>query len=868
MKPEHWQRIEEIFAAALDRPAAERERYVARVCGGDEELEREVRSLLESADSAGDYFAGLAGRAGIPPVDEANTDNLVGKRIGNYRLVGLLGRGGMGVVYLAERDDAQFEKRTALKLLPLGMDSEESRQRFHRERQILARLEHPGIARLLDGGVTEDGTPYYVMEYVEGTPIDRYCDAHRLTTSERLGLFLKVCDAVQHAHKNLVVHRDLKPGNILVTAGGDVRLLDFGIARLINREREGAGATFTQSARPMTLAYASPEQVRGEPITTASDVYSLGILLYRLLAGHNPYASPFSSPSDAERIICGEEPTRPSLRVLHEEEPPAVRGAVPRSAPAAVAEARGTTPQRLSRELAGDLDTIVLMALRKEPERRYASVSHFADDIRRYRQGLPVSACKDTLGYRASRFVRRNKIAVAAAAAFAVLTVALVGLALRFAVTTAAHSRAIARESRTTEQISALLVDLFRTADPVEGFGDTVRVRTVLDRGAEEIDTKLADEPEIRLRMMDVLGRVYGNLGLYEDEVALRERALDVQRQLHGAETAAVADALEDLALAHLRRRGFEAAETLYTATLTLRRSLGQDPLTVSSTLSGLALALRNLNQPDTAEVLIREVLAIRQEALGDEHHQTVEARLDLAFVLRGRGALDSAEALYGAVIPQLRALGDSGVRHMAQALNNLAYLRRAKGDYAEAEELYREAVTYARTWDSPPNQIILLSNLASVLELQGRYAETEEILVEEIRIAEEHWPEGNWRVGAAYGALGDFYLSRGDTLKAEAQHRRRVEVYVETLGPGHAWTGFAQAVLATCLTAMGRFEEAERLLLEGHATLRETSGEENSYTQDARARLVRLYEAWGKPGFAARYRTSAPPAADSAPPP
>jgi serine/threonine-protein kinase len=850
-RAERWQRIGEIFAAAMERPPAERGRYVAETCGGDAELQREVNSLLESADSAGDYFANLAGRAGIPPVEDAGFESQVGKRIGNYRLVGLLGRGGMGVVYLAERDDAQFEKRVALKLLPLGMDSDESRQRFRLERQILARLEHPGIARLLDGGVTEDGTPYYVMEYVAGTPIDGYCDAHRLTIDRRLDLFLKVCDAVQHAHKNLIVHRDLKPGNILVTPEGGVKLLDFGIARLLDRERESTGATFTRSARPMTLAYASPEQVRGEPITTASDVYSLGILLYRLLAGHNPYGASFTSPSEAERVICGEEPTRPSLRVLREEEPPHHGGAVPRSA----ADARATTAQRLSRQLSGDLDTIVLSALRKEPERRYASVSHFADDIRRYRQGLPVTARTDTLSYRASRFIRRNKPAVAAAASFAVLIVALVGLALRFAVTTAAQSRAIARESRTTEQISGLLVGLFQTADPVEGFGDTVRVRTILDRGAEDIDTKLADEPEIRLRMIDVLGQVYGNLGLYEEEVELREKALQVERQLHGRESAPAADALEALALAHLRRRGFEAAETLYTATLALRRSLGQDPLTVSSTLSGLALALRNLNRADTAEVLIREVLDIRQADLGDEHLETVEARLDLAFVLRGRGALDSAEALYGTVIPQLQALGDSGARHVPQALNNLAYLRREKGDYAEAERLYREALSYAQTWDSPPNQIILLSNLASVLELQGRYAETEEVLSETIQVAEAHWPNGNWRVGAAYGALGDFFLARGDTATAEAHHRRRVEIYVETLGTGHAWTGFAQAVLATCLTARQRFDEAERLLLDAYATLRETSGEQNSYTQDARARLVRLYEAWGKPELAARFR-------------
>lgn len=857
MKPERWHQVGEIFAAAVERTLEERERFVAEACGDDEELAREVGSLLIAADTAGDYFADLAGRAGIPAVDETDAENLVGKRIGNYRLASLLGRGGMGVVYLAERDDTQFEKQTALKLLPLGMDSEESRHRFLLERQILARLEHPGIARLLDGGVTEDGSPYYVMEYVEGTPIDAYCDERRLSVDERLELFLRVCEAVQHAHQNLVVHRDLKPSNIMVTEGGAVKLLDFGIARIIDREQAKDGTTFTRRARPMTVAYASPEQVKGQPITTASDVYSLGVLLYKLLTGYHPYASSFTSPTDAERTICEEAPTRPSVRVMHDGNLEGHLGTVGPTTPGEVAEARRTTMQRLSRELSGDLDTIMLMALRKEPERRYASVSHFAEDLNRYQKGLPVFAQKDTLRYRSSRFVRRNKVKVAVAAAFAVMVIALVGLGVRFAVTTATQSRILAQEAETTEQISALLVDLFKTADPTQAVGDTVRARTLLDRGAEEIAARLGDDPEVRSRMMGVLGEVYGNLGLFDRELDLREQALAVLRDTHGPQHADVADALEALALTQHKRRRFESAETLYAQAYEMRRRLGQDPLATSSALQGWAVMLRELANTDSAQVLIQKVVDIRRAALGDGAFKTAEAKLDLAYVLRAQDKLDSAQVVYEEVIAQLRVHGDSGARVMAPALNNLAYVYRVKGEYAEAERLYREALTYVREWGVPPEEILLLNNLAALLDIMGRYDEIEEVFLETLRVAEEHWPEGHWRTGSQNGALGDFYLNRGDTATAEPYHRRRVEIYTQTLGPGHAWTGFAQAALATCLTSMHRFEEAEGLLLEGYATLRATSGDDNSYTQDALRRLVTLYEAWGKLEQAEVYRGS-----------
>ena len=846
MTPERWEQIEGIFESALEQPAEVRERFVATASNGDEELGREVMSLLRSAESAGDYFADLADRAWVPQVAEAKVDGLQGRRIGKYRLVQLIGRGGMGAVYLAERDDQQFEMQTALKLLPVGLESEESRSRFLSERQILARLQHPSIAQLLDGGVTDDGTPYYVMEHVEGVPLDVYCDTRELAISERLEIFLQVCEAVQHAHQNLIVHRDLKPGNILVTEAGKVKLLDFGIARVLDPSQQGGAAlTETRRARPMTLAYASPEQVRGETVTTASDVYALGIILYKLLAGRHPHRLPFTSPTDAERTICEEQPALPSV---------ALRSSVVPTAEGA-GHSRQPSVRKLIRQISGDLDTIVMMALRKEPERRYASVVQFASDIRGYLAGLPVSAQKDTLRYRTSRFVRRNKAAVVLAVAFGMMLAALVGMALRFTVTSAAQSRAIARESQTTAQVSTFLIDLFKTADPVEGFGDTVRVRTILDRGAEYIDEALRDEPEIRARLTSVLGLVYGHMGLHDEALELHQQAVDLQFQLHGGAHLSVAEGLYQLAETQRSRRNFAAAESLYVAALDLRRRLDDDPVSVSDALRGLALNLRELGKVDSAEVLTREVLEIRTEVLGEAHLQTVAAHLDLAYVLRAKGELDSAEAIYLDVIPHVRTRGDSGRLLLGSAYNNLGFLYRAKKQFADAERWYREALPLERRRGREPNLFILLNNLAGVLYQQVKYVEAEEALRERLAVAEAHWPLGNWRIGNAHSSLGDLFMMLGDTAQAEPFVRRRVEIYAAALGPDHGWTAHAKAVLGSCLTGMHRYAEAERSLLEGYRSLLAGSGLEDRYTQDAVTRLVTLYEAWGRDGEAVRYQ-------------
>ena len=419
MTPERWAQIRQIFDGALERSEVDRAAYLRVVCARDDELRREVESLLASHDSAGDFLnkpaASLAGTtqtlisSGIdlqeyPP----------GHRVGAYELQKCIGRGGMGSVWLATRSDNEFKKQVAIKLVKRGMDTQEILRRFRLERQVLAGLTHPNIAALIDGGSTPDGLPYLVMEYVEGIRIDRYCEQHKSTITERLKLFGDVCAAVQYAHGNLVVHRDLKAGNILVTAEGIPKLLDFGIAKLIRTEFDTLAAAETRpELRPMTLDYASPEQVRGEAITTATDVYSLGVLLYKLLTEKSPYGLAARSDSSLRKAICEQEPLKPSAVVLTDEK--AVIPDATQKIDLTQEETREKARRRLQKKLAGDLDMIVLMALRKEPSRRYASVEQFSEDIRRYLAGRPVIARSDTFGYRAARFVRRNAVSVAAA---------------------------------------------------------------------------------------------------------------------------------------------------------------------------------------------------------------------------------------------------------------------------------------------------------------------------------------------------------------------------------------------------------------------------------------------------------------------
>jgi serine/threonine protein kinase len=435
---ERWAQIRQIFDAAIERPPQDRAAYLRTACARDDELRREVENLLESHDTSTDFLstpAAQLGQAMFVRGDSFRGDDAgdypKGYRVGPYEFERRIGRGGMGSVWLASRADHEFKKQVAIKMVRRGTDSQEILRRFRIERQLLAGLDHPNIARLIDGGSTPDGMPFLVMEYVQGTRIDQYCESRKLPISERLQLFRAVCSAVQYAHQNLVVHRDIKTGNILVTAGGVPKLLDFGIAKLLPGDSSAVDLSQTRPGlRPMTLDYASPEQVRGEPITTATDIYSLGVLLYKLLTGKMPYGGDVRSQTALWHAITEKEPLKPSTVVLMDE-----KTAVPEATQKleAVSETRDTARKRLRKKLAGDLDSIILKALRKEPHHRYASAEQFSEDIQRYLDGRPVIARIDTPGYRLVKSLKRNGEGVAAAFVIAAALISMAAVSQHYA---------------------------------------------------------------------------------------------------------------------------------------------------------------------------------------------------------------------------------------------------------------------------------------------------------------------------------------------------------------------------------------------------------------------------------------------------
>jgi serine/threonine protein kinase/tetratricopeptide (TPR) repeat protein len=428
MTAERWEQVKDLFAAAVEREGNLRAVFLDEACSGDGSLRAEVGELIASHELAGSFMEAAAFEPAMTAVSEDRLDALLGCRIGSYQIIREIGRGGMGAVYLAERVDEAYRKQVAIKVVKRGMDSETIVTGFRRERQILASLDHPNIARLLDGGTTTTGLPYFVMDYVEGLPLDVYCDTHKLSIGGRLELFRKVCSAVHYAHQHGVVHRDLKPGNILVTAAGVPQLLDFGIAKVLDPELWPATGG-TTIRRPLTPAYASPEQVRGNEMTRSSDIYSLGVTLYELLTGHRPYRLQSHTPQEIERVICEQLPEKPSTVVSRLEDAPlADDGSQTTTTLQSISDARGDQPDRLRQRLAGDLDNIVLMALRKEPERRYSTVEQLSEDIRRHLERLPIIARKATRTYRTTKFVERNRTSVITAAVSVAIVLTLIGL--------------------------------------------------------------------------------------------------------------------------------------------------------------------------------------------------------------------------------------------------------------------------------------------------------------------------------------------------------------------------------------------------------------------------------------------------------
>jgi serine/threonine-protein kinase len=776
----------------------------------------------------------------------------IGKRVGPYRLIRELGRGGMGVVYLAERADEEFKKRVAVKIIKRGMDTEEIVARFRHERQILASLDHPNIARLLDGGTTADGLPYFVMEHIEGQPIDDYCNTHKLTTNERLGLFRTVCAAVHYAHQNLVVHRDLKPTNILVTEDGTPKLLDFGIAKILNPEMFPETILPTRTwERPMTPAYASPEQVRGAVITTVSDVYSLGVVLYELLTGRRPYDFKSLAPHEIAKVVCETQPLRPSTAVRQ-----------PETAREDSANKPGVETnvesERLSRRLQGDLDNIVLMALRKEPQRRYASAEQLSEDIRRHLEGRTVIAREDTLGYRAEKFIKRNKAAVAAAAIFIVL---LAG----FAVTMWMQSVRVARERDRAElerdkaaRVSSFLVDLFKVNDPGESKGNAVTAREILDKGAEKIAEELKAQPETQATLMQTMGDAYQSLGLLDRALPLLDESVRLRRQANGANHPDTATGLQSLGELHVKRGEFDQAEPLFRESLDIRRRLyGDQHEAVADSLNSLGNLFYNKRDYKTAEPLLREAVAMQRKLRGSENALLALFQGNLAQALQDTGNLDEAEKLTRESLAIQRKLLGEVHPDVVSSLNNLAVILLKKRDLDGAEQTFRQLLDAGRKLYGEENHHVglYLANLGYVLSEKGNQAEAETLMRRALDVRRKTLPAGSPEIAHSCILLGRLLVAKGEAREAEPLLREAVGTFRRTFPPGNTMTADAESVLGECLTDLHRYDEAETLLTTSYKTIYDFKGNTTKLAQQALRRLIKLYEAKGQSEKAASFR-------------
>ena len=798
MDSERWQHIQSLFEAALEKDPSHRITFLEAACAEDVALYREVASLLESDQLVNSLVDGHAleslSYAGDTPAGEA----LEGRLVGPYRLVRRLGEGGMGVVYLAERADGQFTQQVALKLIKRGMDSERIVQRFLAERQILARLQHPNIARLLDGGMTEDGRPYFAMEYVDGVPILAYAREHGLSVPDRLLLFERVCDAVHHAHQHLIVHRDLKPGNILVTRAGELKLLDFGIARALEEDQE-TGTPLTEAGlRILTPEYAAPEQVRAGAVTTQTDVYALGVVLYELLAGVRPLKLSSHAPAEVEAVVCHQIPKRPSLTLLHDEQPNA---------------GYATAPAKIAAKLRGDLDTICLMALRKEPERRYGSAGDLRMDLERHRLGLPVAAQADTWRYRASKFSRRHRSMLIAGVVFLLLLAAVV---IAYTLQLSEARDAARREAEVAEEATRFMISLFDAANPHVARGDTLTAVDMLRDGAARIEAELADQPEVRARLLRAIGDAYHGLGLYFEADSAFVKALDLVEAQQGRESEEALYLLTEMANIRHSLSDFAAEDSLTQITLAIQQRLyGPESAPVAATLLQMASNKRSLGDFDTAIPLYERAVAINEKVLPPEDMELSWSINNYGWALHSSGRLEEAEVQYRkAEAIQRQYLGEDHP-DLAFTLNNLGGLYWTTGRFELGEPLVQESLEIRRKiyGEEHPETIQSLNNLAGLLFRKGDYAAAEPIYRLTVEVNTRMLGPRHRYVASGLGSLASVHREKGELEEAERLQRESLELYQELFGENHQNVAIAKSNLGTILRLRESYTEAEQLL-------------------------------------------------------
>ena len=802
MTSNEFEEIENAFQEALKLEGDARGAFLEVLERENPKIAHRVRNLLK-ADATNDTIAEPIA-ASLESLALETEDPWLEKRIGDWRLTKRIGAGGMGAVFFAERADEQYTQTAALKLMGAQLLDENAATRFRAERQILANLNHPNIAKLIDGGSTEDGLPYLVMEFVDGVRIDEYCDGKSLSLHDRLRLFQKLCTAVDYAHRKLVVHRDLKPSNMLVTEDGEPMLLDFGIAKLLESdEYDVTMAQMGEGARVMTPEYASPEQVRGEPVSVATDVYALGVLLFRLLTGHSPYGPSATTPREIESAILGIDPKKPSASITeyssYDEKTPTADD---------LSQMRSLSVERLRTALSGDLDTIILKCLQKESDRRYATARELAADIERYLENRPIHARADSWSYKAKKFLVRNAKPVFATTAVIVAAISLVSFyTLRLADERDKAELAAAE----AEEVSSFLINIFREADPHNAQGDPATAIELLQSAEEKIG-ELDDQPILQSRLVQIIGDTYTNLGELSKAIEL----LEWSRQVRQA-------------------------------------SFTEDPISHGRLLQDLAEAYRLSGELEAAERTMRECIIQFEIGLHATHPQVLYLNGRLAVILADQGRKSEALALLQEKLKQRLQQNPQHDRNSLDMYGNTAHMLVDLGRFKEAESTHLEVVRLSKEIDGPlhPNTLIRTYNFALMRMRQYRFAEAEETFDEVIAGAQEVWPKTHANISRWVGTRALVKANLGRFDEAFSDFSGALESLRENQGEASSSYLSRLRYYCTALTMAGRLDEAALALEDAIVLSARNSGEHSVLTNLLRIRLAEVRNHQGRPGEA-----------------
>ena len=825
MNQNDWKKLSQIFDMVLTLPPEGRTDYIKRVCGGDKELEHKIREMLARLEESDRFFEERLEKNEklIKELDsliadkDRDEDFYEGKTIGRWEILELIGHGGMGRVYKVQRVDESGIKQTgALKIIHKSLLTPTHMERFRLEQHILSGLQHPNISGFVDSGITADRVPYMVMEFVEGDTILEYCNNQRLTIEQRLQLFITVCKAIQYAHKSLIVHRDLKPENILVTREGRIKILDFGIAKLLDPDLYENSAIETQPGmRMLSLEYASPEQISGKVVTTSTDLYSLGVLLNKLLTGLHPFDLSNLSFKEVEKLVSEENPTPASKRFL---------GLTETDEKQRLADERGISPQEITKQISGDIDAIIYKALHKDPERRYASVEALVTDLERYQNNLPVYAQPDTFSYRAGKFVRRHKLGIAAVA---VIFLVLIG----GIVATMWQAEQARQNAREAEQVSAFLAQLFEGSDPNRSNDGSMTARELLDQGFERVQTELTDEPALQAQMLSMIGNIYSNLGLYDDAYLAIEKAVELYHSM-GDRSPEMATTLLRFANLEYRLGNFQAAADASGESLDLIRShFGDDHPETASVMNTLAMSLEELGDKEGAYDLYYRIIDIRRDQPDQGSNLSVNLN-NLAILLQEDGKLEEADALFSEAVALVEDIYGFEHPFMAYILNGYSGLHQDRGDYDLAEDNLRDALAIGQAIfpETHPFIGVVQHNLGELFRIMENYSEAAGYYSLSLEQRKQSLPENHPDIATSLFSLGNTLILLEQPSEAEPILREALQIR-QSIYKDEDWrVALVKSGLGRALLQQQNFDDAAQYIFPAHAILLESLGEENRH--------------------------------------